>query len=33
MLRLEDGIKKDFLSARGVDYECMDWKEIAENRE
>jgi len=32
-LRWEDGIKKDFLSARKVDYEDMDWKEVAENRE
>jgi len=32
-IRLEDGIKKDFLSARAVDYEDMDWKEVAENRE
>lgn len=32
-LRWEDGIKKVFLSVRGVDYEDMDWKEVAENRE
>ena len=32
-LRWEDGIKKYFLNARGVDYESMDWKEVMENRE
>jgi hypothetical protein len=32
-LRWEDEIKKHFLSARGVNYEDIDWKEVAENRE
>jgi len=32
-LRWEDGIKKEFLGVRRVDYEAMDWKEVAENRE
>jgi len=32
-LRWEDGIKKDFLSAGGAEYNHMDWKEVAENRE
>lgn len=30
-LRREDGIKKDFLNAKGVDYEVVDWKEAAED--
>ncbi|KAF0762713.1 PRE C2HC domain-containing protein [Aphis craccivora] len=32
-LRWEDGIKKDFLSAGGAEYDDMDWKEVAENRD
>ena len=32
-LRWEDGIKKDFLSAGGAEYDHRDWKEVAENRE
>jgi hypothetical protein len=31
-LRWENGIKRDLLSAREVDYEDMDGKEVAENR-
>jgi len=29
----KDGIRKDFFNAIGENYEDMNWKEIADNRE
>lgn len=31
-LRWKDGIKKDFLNTRSENYEDLDWKEAAENK-
>jgi len=30
-IRWDDGIRKDFLNARGGDYGDMDWKEAVKN--